>query len=208
VIKGLRTYQDFVEHACRKYRLTPQEVDKKIHNKLQLYGSAHRMIVAYINWTNTVRFTQKEIAEHLDVDPKTIYNDLKNLTEFCPALKCFGVRPGRLKNMTHLGNMDDEIPEEAKSFGTRVTLDKPIGSTYNRITHKTCPKCNQHELKASAKECSCHYEWSCLCENCGRKTNGSPFCRLCIEPGYYRHYPGNRQRQCSKMYTDYLRNPR
>ena len=87
----MKTFQDFVQLATVKYKISFVWANRFIRSRLKHLGLSPRTVVCYINWADGDCLTQSEIAKKLNISHDTVSYELMKLSKVWPHL-FWGVR--------------------------------------------------------------------------------------------------------------------
>jgi len=93
----LRTFDQFIKHACKCYNLDFVSAKNIILEKLARVRLSPIAVVAYINWADNGLLTEQQIADCLGITQQGVQDHIQRLRKVWPHL------PGKPKK--YVGNM-------------------------------------------------------------------------------------------------------
>ena len=93
----MRTFNQFIQHACQCYDLDFPAAKNIILQKLRKVRLSPIAIVCYINWADNGFLTEQQIANNLNITQQGVQDHIQRLRRVWPFL------PGKPKS--YVGNM-------------------------------------------------------------------------------------------------------
>jgi len=85
-----KTFDDFVNLACRTYHFPEGEVRSILQGRLHRFGITKKALVCYINWAGGDCLLQKEIGRQLNITQSTVSGHFARIKSVWPYLFEFG----------------------------------------------------------------------------------------------------------------------
>jgi len=82
----VRTFNQFIKHACQCYDLDFESAKDIILSKLAKVRLSPIAVICYINWTGNEFLTEQQIAQHLNITQQGVQNHIQRLRKVWPHL--------------------------------------------------------------------------------------------------------------------------